>query len=92
MEPTAGGHGMSTRSPLPPAAALRVDRMKAKQTGERTGSRPQPPEAVPRSASLEPGRSPGYPFALTHAEAARGHQASLFLPFPAMLEPEAKLN
>src|SRR5208337_3951318 len=28
--------------------------------GERTGSRPKPPEAGARSASLEPGRAPGY--------------------------------
>ncbi len=41
-------------------SALGVDRMKASQTGERPGSRPQPPEAGARSASLEPGRSPGY--------------------------------
>jgi hypothetical protein len=31
--------------------------MAALKTGERTGSRPQPPEAGARSASLEPGRS-----------------------------------
>src|SRR5947207_14387050 len=30
------------------------------KTGQRTGSRPQPPEAGARSASLEPGRSPVY--------------------------------
>ena len=41
-------------------AAHRADRMDAKKTGERTGSRPQPPEAGARSASLEPGRAPGY--------------------------------
>src|SRR5208282_583805 len=38
-----------------------ADRLPAEQTGERTGSRPQPPEAGARSASLEPGRAPGYP-------------------------------
>jgi hypothetical protein len=41
-------------------SALGVDRMNASQTGARLGSRPQPPEAGARSASLEPGRSPGY--------------------------------
>jgi len=41
-------------------SALGVDRMNASQTGGRPGSRPQPPEAGARSASLEPGRSPGY--------------------------------
>ena len=41
-------------------AAHRADRMDAQKTGERTGSRPQPPEAGARSASLEPGRAPGY--------------------------------
>ena len=41
-------------------AAHRADRMDAKKTGERTGSRPKPPEAGARSASLEPGRAPGY--------------------------------
>jgi hypothetical protein len=37
-----------------------ADRMHAQKTGERTGSRPKPPEAGARSASLEPGRAPGY--------------------------------
>ena len=37
-----------------------VDRMQTKQTGARTGSRPKPPEAGAQSASLEPGRAPGY--------------------------------
>jgi len=41
-------------------AAHRADRMHAKEPGERTGSRPKPPEAGARSASLEPGRAPGY--------------------------------
>src|SRR5208282_776926 len=41
-------------------AAHRADRMNAKKPGERTGSRPKPPEAGARSASLEPGRAPGY--------------------------------
>src|SRR5277367_4641403 len=41
-------------------AAHRADRMHAQKTGERTGSRPKPPEAGARSASLEPGRAPGY--------------------------------
>lgn len=41
-------------------SALRADDMKAPQTGERTGSRPKPPKAGARSASLEPGRAPGY--------------------------------
>jgi hypothetical protein len=31
-----------------------------KKPGERTGSRPQPPEAGARRASLDPGRAPGY--------------------------------
>src|SRR5580704_14809238 len=41
-------------------AAHCADRMHAQKTGERTGSRPKPPEAGARSASLEPGRAPGY--------------------------------
>ena len=41
-------------------AALRADGMASNQTGERTGSRPKPPEAGARSASIEPGLSPGY--------------------------------
>jgi hypothetical protein len=41
-------------------AAHRADRMDAKEPGERMGSRPKPPEAGARSASLEPGRPPGY--------------------------------
>ena len=41
-------------------AAHRADRLDAKKPGERTGSRPKPPEAGARSASLEPGRAPGY--------------------------------
>ncbi len=41
-------------------AAHCADRMQAKKPGERTGSRPKPPEAGARSASLEPGRAPGY--------------------------------
>ncbi len=41
-------------------AAHRADCMDAKKTGERTGSRPKPPKAAARSASLEPGRAPGY--------------------------------
>ena len=48
-------------------AAQRADRMTSSQTGERTGSRPKPPKAGARSASLEPGRSPGYPFNYTVA-------------------------
>jgi hypothetical protein len=42
-------------------AAHRADRMDAKKTGERTGSRPQPPEAGARRASLCAGhvRRPG---------------------------------
>src|SRR6266571_160786 len=35
-------------------------RMNASQPSERPGSRPQPSQAGARSASLEPGRSPGY--------------------------------
>ena len=35
--------------------------MDARKPGERTGSRPKPPKAGARSASLEPGRAPGYP-------------------------------
>jgi hypothetical protein len=42
-------------------AAHRADRLQAKKPGERTGSRPKSPEAGAPSASLEPGRSPGYP-------------------------------
>ena len=38
-----------------------VDRMSANLPGERTGSRPKPPKAGARSASLEPGRTPGDP-------------------------------
>src|SRR5262249_60147585 len=41
-------------------SALRVDCMNAEQTGERTGSRPKPPKAGARSASLEPDRSSVY--------------------------------
>ena len=41
-------------------AAHRADRLNAQMPGERTGSRPKPPEAGARSASLEPGRAPGY--------------------------------
>jgi hypothetical protein len=41
-------------------AALCADRMDAQKTGERMGSRPKPPEAGARSASLEPGQAPGY--------------------------------
>src|SRR5256885_10745134 len=36
------------------------ERMAVLKTGQRRGSRPQPPEAGARSASLEPGRSPVY--------------------------------
>ena len=42
-------------------SAPRADCLVAQKTGERTGSRPKPPEAGARSASLEPGRAPGYP-------------------------------
>ena len=41
-------------------SAHRADPLLAKETGGRTGSRPKPPEAGARSASLEPGRAPGY--------------------------------
>src|SRR5215472_9876594 len=41
-------------------AAHRADRMDAQKPGARTGSRSKPPEAGARSASLEPGRAPGY--------------------------------
>ena len=41
-------------------AAHRADRLNAQMPGERTGSGPKPPEAGARSASLEPGRAPGY--------------------------------
>jgi hypothetical protein len=41
-------------------AAHCADRMHAQKTGERTGSRPKPPEAGAQRASLEPGRAPGY--------------------------------
>ena len=58
MEPAGRRRRMSERAVA--RSALGVDRMKASQTGERPGSRPQPPEAGARSASLEPGRSPGY--------------------------------
>jgi hypothetical protein len=43
-----------------PLSAPRADSLYAKQAGERTGSRPQPPKAGARSASLEAGRSPAY--------------------------------
>ena len=43
-----------------PRSAPRVDRLPANQPGARTGSRPKPPEAVARSASLEAARSPVY--------------------------------
>ena len=61
MEPAVcrGQCGLSDRDPA--RSALRVDRMDANQPDERTGSRPQSPQAGARSASLEPGRSPGYP-------------------------------
>ena len=48
-------------------SALGADRMMRYLPGERSGSRPKPPQAVARSASLEPGRSPGYPFIFTVA-------------------------
>ena len=41
-------------------SAPRADVLQAKKTADRTGSRPKPPEAGARSASLEPGRAPGY--------------------------------
>jgi hypothetical protein len=53
------------RHPL--RSALGADRMDANQTGAWTGSRPQPPQAVAQSASLEPGRAPGYPSYFTVA-------------------------
>jgi len=34
--------------------------MKATRLGARAGSRPKPPKAGARSASLEPGRAPSY--------------------------------
>jgi len=48
------------RHRLNPAVGAGADGLVAHQPGERTGSRPQPPKAGARSASLEPGRSPGY--------------------------------
>ncbi len=53
-------------------AALRADGMTATQTGERTGSRPKPPKAEAQSASLEPGRAPGYPPFNTVASPIKG--------------------
>jgi hypothetical protein len=50
-----------------PALGLPAERLKAIETGERTGSRPQPPKAGARSASLEPGRAPGYFASITVA-------------------------
>jgi len=50
---------MSDRDPTRSASG--VDRLEAKLTGERTGSRPKPPQAGARRARLEPDRSPGYP-------------------------------
>src|SRR5205823_1002927 len=44
----------------PDRARSPTERMAVLKTGQRTGSRPQPPEAGARSASLEPGRSPVY--------------------------------
>src|SRR5271166_2227371 len=51
-----------------------VERLKTTQTGERRGSRPKPPKAGARSASLEPGRSPGYAYlhSCSPARRARG--------------------
>src|SRR5438874_7781337 len=54
-------------------SALRVDCMNAEQTGERTGSRPKPPKAGARSASLEPGRSPVYLPSTQLLRPLRGH-------------------
>ena len=48
------------RCRLKPAVGASADGLVAQQPGERMGSRPQPPKAGARSASLEPGRSPGY--------------------------------
>jgi hypothetical protein len=44
-----------------PRSALGVDRMTATQPGERTGSRPQPPQAVARSASLDASAAVDHP-------------------------------
>jgi hypothetical protein len=52
-----GSH--QARDRLNPAVGDSADGLESNQTGERTGSRPQPPQAGARSASLEPGRSPG---------------------------------
>ena len=62
-----------------------VDRMQTKQTGARTGSRPKPPEAGAQSASLEPGRAPGYSSNKNHSCSPRwgeGEYASLKLYLP----------
>ena len=42
-------------------SALRRELLQNNQTGARPGSRPKPPKAGARSASLEPGHAPGYP-------------------------------
>ena len=59
-------------------AAHRADRLNAQMPGERTGSRPKPPEAGARSASLEPGRAPGYSdqYSCFPARAEATHSAS----------------
>jgi hypothetical protein len=53
-----GSH--QARHRLNQAVGASADGLVAHQPGEPTGSRPQPPKAGARSASLEPGRSPGY--------------------------------
>ena len=65
-------------------SALCADCLKSIQTGERSGSRPKPPEAVARSASIEPGRSPGYAFNFTVAlpHRGRGNRQLAVTPLP----------
>jgi transposase len=59
LEPASARPRMNQPSPGR-RAAHRADRLHAKKTGERTGSRPKPPKAGARSASPEAGRAPGY--------------------------------
>ncbi len=74
-------------------SAQSADRMDATQPGERTGSRPQPPEAGARSASLEAGRAPGYPASsqlLPHQDPSRGEGLESARPRP-QIEGTTKL-
>ena len=60
LEPAAGASRRMSEPSRSRRAAHRADRMDAQKTGERTGSRPKPPEAGARNASFEPDRAPGY--------------------------------